>query len=602
MKKTLFTLIMLMAAFGAFAQCSASFTYTFAPTGNNLLNYNFTNTSTWTYGPGYVPSYSLNYGDGNTQNNFYGTASHNYSAAGTYTVTLTQTIYDSLNQTNVCTSTSSQVITAAATACATAMSYTVTAVNNNSEDIACTATNPAGTPGMTYSWTFGDGGTGTGANPTHTYTSNGTFNIILIATGGGCTYTNTTTITVNGIFDCNSATTSFTSSVTNATAYFTPSYTLPNNGQNVSLNWDYGDGNTGYYAYHTYTATGTYTVNLTTEWIDSLNGGNMVLCTKTASGTVTITNIPPPPANKISGYIGFAAGNPANTSCKVWLIKYDSLTNILSAVDSTTSSLDSISYYEFNNEPYGNYRVKAALINNNTPGTSGWVPTYSYTSLYWSGANAFYYFGGTSSGHNITMQYGIVPSGSGFIAGNVLYGANKKTQGGAPETGMMIYLRNASNNVITYTYTDANGNFSFSNVANGTYSVYPEAMNYATTPITNISVNGTVNNIDFYKHTMSMTITPNTEGVNNVVNVNSVAVFPNPTSGNITLHWNTVKSENAQISVADITGRKVFSAPVNMSAGSADAKLNLSQLPEGVYIMNIKSADLNQVEKINISK
>src|ERR1051325_3174263 len=47
--------------------------------------------------------------------------------------------------------------------------------------------NPMGT---TYSWTFGDGGTGTGQNATYTYASPGTYYVCLtVSDSGVCTQT-----------------------------------------------------------------------------------------------------------------------------------------------------------------------------------------------------------------------------------------------------------------------------------------------------------------------------------------------------------------------------------------------------------------------------
>ena len=48
------------------------------------------------------------------------------------------------------------------------------------------ATDPDGTP-VSYSWAFGDGATSTAQNPTHTYTSNGTYQARLQVTSGGTT-------------------------------------------------------------------------------------------------------------------------------------------------------------------------------------------------------------------------------------------------------------------------------------------------------------------------------------------------------------------------------------------------------------------------------
>ncbi len=54
-----------------------------------------------------------------------------------------------------------------------------------------------GTPGYTYSWTFGDGGTGSSANPSHSYTTAGTFTVTLVVSDGmGRTQSSSTTVTV----------------------------------------------------------------------------------------------------------------------------------------------------------------------------------------------------------------------------------------------------------------------------------------------------------------------------------------------------------------------------------------------------------------------
>ncbi len=60
-----------------------------------------------------------------------------------------------------------------------------------------TSTVSGGTPGYTYAWTFGDGGTSASANPTYTYDSAGTYTVTLVVTDAmGRIQSGTTTVTV----------------------------------------------------------------------------------------------------------------------------------------------------------------------------------------------------------------------------------------------------------------------------------------------------------------------------------------------------------------------------------------------------------------------
>lgn len=206
----------------------------------------FTNTSA----P--VPvSATWNFGDGGTATGI--NSNHTYTLPGTYTVRLYNT-YSS------CTDSAQQTITinprpvADFTAPATVRCEPPFTVNF--QDMS--------TGGATgWQWDFGDGNTSTLQNPSHTYTSYGSFTVTLVATNAfGCTDTIRRTnyiriqrasISIPNLPErgCIPYTTTFTPTITSLDAV-------------TSYNWDFGDGGTSTLPNPTYTYTtqGTYTVRL----------------------------------------------------------------------------------------------------------------------------------------------------------------------------------------------------------------------------------------------------------------------------------------------------------------------------------------------------
>jgi len=114
-----------------------------------------------------------------------------------------------------------------------------------------------------WNWDFGDGGSSTGQNPTHTYTTPGTYTVALnvIGPGGSDTETKANYITVSYAAPQVDFTASPRSGVAPLEVHFTSTVT----GTVSSYAWDFGDGgsSTVQNPTHTYTTPGTYTVALT---------------------------------------------------------------------------------------------------------------------------------------------------------------------------------------------------------------------------------------------------------------------------------------------------------------------------------------------------
>jgi hypothetical protein len=303
----------------------------------------------------------------------------------------------------------------------------------------------------------------------------------------------------------------------------------------------------------------------------------------------------------------FSGTTPSSPALKVWLIQYNPTDSSIVATDSTVTCNDSSSsaqYYQFNSKPAGNYLVKAKLISA-VPGGSGYIPTYGASTPNWFSATNISHVTGGTNVQDINMIYGTVPAGPGFISGYVYAGAGKGTSTGV--SGMLIYLKSATTGqVLSHTYTDGGGAYSFGSLANGSYIIYPEAYNYYTTPSA-VIVLGTsstsVTNVIFRQFATSKTIVPSGPTYIAAVNGNdAISVHPNPSSGSVNITWQNQPVGNGTIVISDMLGREVFTSVLNVNAASGVQNINLDNLTAGVYIINVKSSGINYTGKLMLEK
>ncbi|MGZ4030270.1 MAG: PKD domain-containing protein [Bacteroidia bacterium] len=198
------------------------------------------------------------FGDGNTGTGSYPV--HTYTAAGTYTVSLNS------SDANSCSGSATGIVKVDPSA---VISFTASPLTSCSVPVTVTFTN--GTTGAgSYTWDFGDGITSSSANPSHTYTASGTYNIILFASnpGGTCV----TSLTKNSYIVISPPVAGFTtvpdSGCVPLNVTFTGTSTSPND-PITSYTWNYGDGNSGVTATGTssnsYTAAGIFSPTLTVQ-------------------------------------------------------------------------------------------------------------------------------------------------------------------------------------------------------------------------------------------------------------------------------------------------------------------------------------------------
>lgn len=303
--------------------------------------------------------------------------------------------------------------------------------------------------------------------------------------------------------------------------------------------------------------------------------------------------------NRVAGHITFNGPTPDSTDLKVWLIQYDPLDSSLIAIDSTISCKDGgRAYYEFDNTPNGNYFVKAKLLYGNQPGSSGYIPTYGYSNTHWDSATTVIHNGATEI-LDINMIYGIVPPGSGFMGGHISSGAGKGTSGDIPVADMLVYLKDANNKILTYTYTNAGGDYSFRNIGYGSYIVCPEEYAYKTTahPVTVISESKPGNNmLGFKQYTTSRIIRPlMPTGLSTMEPNGRIRIFPNPATNKLTIETEQKSNQLITVILTDISGKQILNTKIH-----ENESIDISTVPIGWYQINIVSSELFHVEKLEI--
>ncbi len=538
----LFTLLLTVLFVGSTsAQCDATFTST-SPSSGTFV---FTN-------PGIYDAYYWDFGDGNTTSGG-NTVTNVYSSNGLYSVCLT--VVDSVNS---CTDTYCDSVYVSGLAVTCDASWTSYPDSTGSVYFVSAQT---GT-GYSYYWEFGDGNTSSLANPTHTYSSNGTYSVTLtIWNGSSCSDTvgnniNVTTVGSNPVVTCDASFSTMLDSASCNTIYY-GAY----NTNYSDYYWYFGDGTTSNNSWgtHTYTQDGTYTIELTVYDADS--AGNYI-CGDTTYQVVVIN------CNGSSG------------SCDASAMLVDSAGYLYGIPNTYSANYDyfwdfgdgntSTQVYPWHQYAApGTYNVCLTV----TDSAQGCTDTqcYMYTVISPTSCNADFYLFQDSTNAGV------------YYAWNMSTGNNLTYfwDFGDGNTSTQAYPIHTYTSVGVYQLclTVADGS--------GCTSTFCDTINVV------VKANGT---------TLGVSPAGQFAAVEDVNIVEDVNLYPNPTSGQVNLAIDLSQQGEFTISILNYVGQFIEMNTVQLNAGQNALNLDLSTQPKGVYIVNIQDEATGSSRNIKLIK
>jgi hypothetical protein len=84
-------------------------------------------------------------------------------------------------------------------------------------------------------------------------------------------------------------------------------------------------------------------------------------------------------------------------------------------------------------------------------------------------------------------------------------------------------------------------------------------------------------------------------------NLEGLNIFPNPAQDRIEIRFNTVQSDQAQIFITDIIGQMVYSESLSCASGLSSKVINVADLSNGIYSLNVLMSGKLSNKKVVIS-
>jgi hypothetical protein len=191
--------------------------------------------------------------------------------------------------------------------------------------------------------------------------------------------------------------------------------------------------------------------------------------------------------------------------------------------------------------------------------------------------------------HTSLMEVTGVENGVGSIKGRIVDDLKQDRGRIVSFEKIPVILTDMSGQPLDWTRSNANGQFSFSNLAYGTYKVYADVTGLYSLP-ENVTLDESFPNADSIYIQMSPEPLIGIEEPE-AATLDLLSLYPNPAKDIITLQINAEHSSAIELMVYNQLGQQMISERHMLYKGGNKLEINISSLPESIYFLRLQGSN-----------
>jgi hypothetical protein len=338
-------------------------------------------------------------------------------------------------------------------------------------------------------------------------------------------------------------------------------------------------------------------------------GSYSLLCTD-ANGCITAWSgeIEEKSSSMLYGLARFSLGTIDEEDASVFLL--DGSQHPYQIVDSTRMRAGG--HFIFSGIPEGYYLVYVKLDKHAKQKYKGVMHSYYNEEFKWKEASRFFFRCDDTLSIVMDMyENPAATNGNSEISGKVKEKESTLKEGSLPYAFATVMLIDESTGMpVDYVLTDAEGNYQFTGIAAGDYSIYVDipGITQITTHLVSIEEAATfVENIDFEVDYMEemiiMAIFPTSTDPFADPSGATVQIYPNPASQMLVVRSTLFEDRDVNLSIFTESGELIRSFESRPSFGSNEIVLDLDMIGHsGHYLLRIEAGDVVEIKNVIVVK